>query len=553
MATTTTTTAEALPPGTQRIEDLAGAHIVLAPQPNADPNQPLNWSPWRKSLHMVLLCLYGLMVFAILCASQPLWQIFYGELGISYATLNNGYAANTATLAVGCVFLVPIALRYGRRPMYLLTALFLLGIAIWQAVFYTGEEYLAYSTLCGIAGALNEALFQVTISDLFFVHQRGTMNGCFLISVNAGVYLSPVAAGYIAASHNWRWIFWICTIITSVLIVAMVLFFEETKYTPPTMLGHNPEETSNETVITKISSISKDPVNLGNSQVQQTKGDGEGEQYDYSPNQPKRPVPIDTSIPMNSYLTRLSLWTSDKIPSTQDRGLWKHAYYPFAILLQFPAVALAAIVYGFDMAMLSIVTIVQTTLYPYPPYNMGTIGVGNLNMAPMAGVLLGSLYGGPFVDWAIVQIAKRRQGIYEPETRLWMFIFPSLVQTAGIFMYGLTLAKGMPWPINAVGAGFVGFGLGGAGDIVLTYCQDCYQYILGDALTSVVFVRNIITTILVFSIAPWMEGMGIYNMFVLLGCLSAVISFSCVPFLFWGRAWRVRLAAKYKYYASKQY
>ena len=34
-------TLERLPPGTQRIEDKAGENILLAPQPNADPNQPL--------------------------------------------------------------------------------------------------------------------------------------------------------------------------------------------------------------------------------------------------------------------------------------------------------------------------------------------------------------------------------------------------------------------------------------------------------------------------------------------------------------------------------
>lgn len=32
---------ERLPPGTQRIEDSIGSKILLAPQPNADPNQPL--------------------------------------------------------------------------------------------------------------------------------------------------------------------------------------------------------------------------------------------------------------------------------------------------------------------------------------------------------------------------------------------------------------------------------------------------------------------------------------------------------------------------------
>jgi hypothetical protein len=34
--------------------------------------------------------------------------------------------------------------------------------------------------------------------------------------------------------------------------------------------------------------------------------------------------------------------------------------------------------------------------------------------------------------------------------------------------------QGKAWIINFVGAGFIGFGIGGMGDIVLTYLQDSY-------------------------------------------------------------------------------
>ena len=61
------------------------------------------------------------------------------------------------------MLLVPLAMRYGRRPMYLLTCLSLIGVAVWQATFTTGTEYLILSALCGIPGALNEALFQVSV------------------------------------------------------------------------------------------------------------------------------------------------------------------------------------------------------------------------------------------------------------------------------------------------------------------------------------------------------------------------------------------------------
>jgi hypothetical protein len=34
------------------------AHIVLVPQPSEDPNDPLNWSLWKRDLIFLILC-YG--------------------------------------------------------------------------------------------------------------------------------------------------------------------------------------------------------------------------------------------------------------------------------------------------------------------------------------------------------------------------------------------------------------------------------------------------------------------------------------------------------------
>lgn len=77
--------------------------------------------------------------------------------------------------------------------------------------------------------------------------------------------------------------------------------------------------------------------------------------------------------------------------------------------------------------------------------------------------------------------------------------------------------------------------------------------IVGPALTGVVFIRNAIATALVFAATPWMNGMGVYNMFVVLGCLSAVVALTCIPMIIWGRKCRVQLAGKYDHYVMKQY
>lgn len=39
------------------------AHIVLAPQPSEDPNDPLNWSAWKKEICLAILC-FGAMLNA---------------------------------------------------------------------------------------------------------------------------------------------------------------------------------------------------------------------------------------------------------------------------------------------------------------------------------------------------------------------------------------------------------------------------------------------------------------------------------------------------------
>jgi MFS family permease len=96
--------------------------------------------------------------------SVPFWQNFNEELGMSYDTLNNGYAANMAGLATGCIIFIPIALRIGRRPVYLFTSLIMFAAGAWQAETYTVGDMIGMNAIAGIAGAVNEALFQVTVS-----------------------------------------------------------------------------------------------------------------------------------------------------------------------------------------------------------------------------------------------------------------------------------------------------------------------------------------------------------------------------------------------------
>ncbi|KIW05911.1 hypothetical protein, variant [Verruconis gallopava] len=504
-----------------------------------------NWSAWRKTVQMTLLSLYAIMVYGFLTVSPPLWADMNSELGFSYSTLNNSYGVSAATLSIGCIVFTPFAMRYGRRPVYIITSLIIFGMDIWSARMQNVPDLMLSNVFMGLAGSVNESLFQMTVNDLFFVHQRGSLNGLLFFCSTIGNYLAPVAGGYIAiSSQGWRWSFWYLAIFQGIISVLLIFFLEETQYVPDD--GINAQVPSGRNASIDASAEEK------SAKEKQDEID-EGIVLEIGSNKitsRRRLVEIDTTIPMRSRGRRYAMYT---LTSVSHYSWARHLYQPFALLYYFPAVAFAALQWAFCLAALSIVAVSTSNIYPYAPYNFSAADVGNLNIAPAIGSIIGVAWGGPIVDWAIVRLARRNGGLYEPEMRLVLFILPGTLMPVGVFMYGLCTAEGMHWIIPTIGSALIGFGIGGTGDIALTYLQDAYELVLPDALIGVAFVRNIMATILVFAIGPWFDGMGVYNSFVLLGCLSVAFSLLAVPMFFFGKKARIRRKNEYEYYAQKMF
>lgn len=332
--------------------------------------------------------------------------------------------------------------------------------AIWQGRATNTGDFIGANVIAGLAGAVNEALFQITVSDLFFVHQRASANGLYLAAVSTGNYLGPVAAGYVAVSQGWRWAFYYLTIFMGLVSVAMIFGLEESKFRVPKIDGQNLQLTR--------SASNATPDVTGTDEKKSV----------FRKNMQEHPVHyVDSEkapISEHSYWKRHRLITIDE---TDHSSFLTHFFQPLAILIRVPAVAFAALQYGWLVSCLSVLAVTQATLLPAPPYNFSASSVGLMNLPPAIGALLGSLLGGPIVDLLSVYVAKRRKGIHEPETRLWLFMLPGAGLILGILLYGLTIAQGQPWILNAIGAGFVGFALGGCGDCALTYVQDSYQYV----------------------------------------------------------------------------
>lgn len=357
----------------------------------------------------------------------------FGAAGASladYQHRNNTYAIGCATLALGSFMLIPFALKYGLRPIYVLSSAAQMAIMIWAARTVTAGDWWGVNALQCWVGSLAETMVQMTVADVFFVHQRGMMNSIYIWASNFGSSLAPVAAGFVTASQGWRWVWWWMAIFFGVVLVAFIFGFEESKFDWTAAVIHGVPPSPD------VASIKSDAE--GQADKQQPALDPEkAAPSDLSPDEePMTTVQIDPSIPRKTYWQRLSLATTTPGPFMLFA---RHAYQPFQILFTIPGVAYMSLVYAVLLAWSTVMSAALSTYMILPPYDFNSTQIGLMNLAPFIGNTLGSLICGPLSDWTILRLAKRNDGIYEPEMRLWVFVPFIPFQVAGAFWFGKNL------------------------------------------------------------------------------------------------------------------
>lgn len=149
----------------------------------------------------------------------------------------------------------------------------------------------------------------------------------------------------------------------------------------------------------------------------------------------------EQTMTRKTYIQRMSL---TKASSFSINTYMQHMWRPFVLLFRIPAVAFVAIEYSFIMCWVAILATTQPVLFAQPPYFFSAIGVGNINVAPFIGALVGSIYGGPVNDYYVVFVARRRSGIYDPETRLHMLAMSMILTPLGLWLYGISISRVIP-------------------------------------------------------------------------------------------------------------
>jgi MFS family permease len=85
------------------------------------------------------------------------------DLGVTYTQLNQAMSVNFVGLSVGCVLFIPLAKKFGRRPVYLVSTALMLVTSFWSSKLTSLAELYATNLFQGLAGATNESIVQITV------------------------------------------------------------------------------------------------------------------------------------------------------------------------------------------------------------------------------------------------------------------------------------------------------------------------------------------------------------------------------------------------------
>ena len=149
---------------------------------------------------------------------------------LTVSDLVSGTGAMFLFYGWGCIVWQALALQYGKRPAYLISmggSIIIMGLA---PLCTTNGPYLANKILQGFFGAPVESLCEISMTDIWFAHERPLYLAVYGLSLAASGKFAPVFAAFINTGQGWKWTLWWCAIGMGVAFVYCFFLMEETNY-----------------------------------------------------------------------------------------------------------------------------------------------------------------------------------------------------------------------------------------------------------------------------------------------------------------------------------
>lgn len=160
--------------------------LALDPIPSADPAEPYNWPIWKKTTNLILVSFHAMMTTFTAAAIIPVFEPIAQDLHVSITRTSYLVSLQIAVLGWAPLFWKPIANRYGRRPVWLVSTLGSLLFNVGCALSHTYTSMAVCRAFTSFFISPPAAIGSGVVTETFFKKQRAQYLGVWTMLVTLG-------------------------------------------------------------------------------------------------------------------------------------------------------------------------------------------------------------------------------------------------------------------------------------------------------------------------------------------------------------------------------
>lgn len=504
---------------------------------------------------LLLSCIATFLTAYSAGAYSPPIPLMQAELHASKLAVLGGISTFCLGFGLAPMVLAPFSEINGRYPVFVVSGVIFVVFQAICGVVTNLAGMLVCRFFVGVGGSVFSTMVGGVIADLYEKKDRNTpmalFSGFVLVATGAGPLIAAAMTRRLGASDAWKWIFWHQVIAGGVLMVALVLFFKESRgsvllsrkakalnkwYDQLEQAGYygvwtdedadptsTPQESdSDQTLDTAIGDVTSD------------------EEKGASPDKTRRAFSVS-----GTRLQRIR-WVvkEDEERSSLTKMISISLYRPFHLLFTEPVVFFFSLWVAFAWGVLYL-TFGSIPLVFARQHGWDIEQAGRIFAAIMVGGVLGTGIGiwqehvlhhpkwqPDVIDadsswfWTLL---RTRFPVHVPESRLYCTCVTATLLPIGLFIFGFTSRPEMHWIAPAIGITLATIGIYSVYLATFNYLADTYHKYASSALAAQSCCRNLLGGAFPLVTAPLFTNLGEARAGAILG--GVAVGLTIVPWV----------------------
>jgi len=289
----------------------------------------------------------------------------------------------------------------------------------------------------GFGAGAAETIAPITIADVFFLHERGTVMALYTSFLAVGASLGIIISGLITIQHQWRVIYQVATPLVGFVLLLAFFTFPETAYTRET-----PSDTKSGSTSPRLASTDEADPTARDTERATAEKTSDTATTTSDAERSSNPLPEKKTYAQNLRIFNGTL---------TNESFLKLVVRPLALICLPPvlwAALVQAVTIGFLVAISSNIDVAFHTTYGFESWQVGLCFVAAI-VGSIIGIPAGGHLGDIIADW----FTRRNGGVRDPEMRL-PTMLPSLItMPLSLILYGVGIEYKLHWMCPTIGLG----------------------------------------------------------------------------------------------------